>query len=169
MPEQPSQIGERVRNVRERCGLSQTELADLSGVSLSLIRKLEQGERADTSVETLRKLADAMDVPTTALLGEPPAEQPPANGTLWTPAREAMLDPSPSRAPAFASCVGGERHHLASQGCGGRHRRLDGTRSIGSAQLSPIGHTKILGVASMCAGPLTGRRRRGDIGCPGVR
>jgi transcriptional regulator with XRE-family HTH domain len=99
MPEQPGQIGERLRNVRKRCGLSQTELADLSGVSLSLIRKLEQGERADTRVETLRKLASAMDVPTTALLDQPLAEQPPADGTLWAPAREAILSPAPSQAP----------------------------------------------------------------------
>ena len=99
MPEQPSQIGERLRNIRKRCGMSQTELADLSGVSLSLIRKLEQGEHASTRAETLRKLASAMDVPTTALLGQLPAEQPPANGTMWTPAREAILNPSPSENP----------------------------------------------------------------------
>jgi transcriptional regulator with XRE-family HTH domain len=34
-------VGERVRDVRKRRGLSQRQLADLSGVSVSLIRKLE--------------------------------------------------------------------------------------------------------------------------------
>lgn len=93
MTELPGQIGDRIRNARKRCGLSQRELAELSGLSLSLIRKLEQGERPDTRVETLRKLAVAMGVPTTTLLGPAPAEQPPADGGLWVPARQAITHP----------------------------------------------------------------------------
>jgi transcriptional regulator with XRE-family HTH domain len=93
MTELPGQIGDRIRNARKRCGLSQRELAELSGLSLSLIRKLEQGERPDTRVETLRKLAVAMGVPTTTLLGPAPAGQPPADGGLWAPARQAITHP----------------------------------------------------------------------------
>ena len=93
MTELPGQIGDRIRNARKRCGLSQRELAELSGLSLSLIRKLEQGERPDTRVETLRKLAVAMGVPTTTLLAPAPAEQPPADGGLWAPARQAITHP----------------------------------------------------------------------------
>ena len=93
MTELPGQIGDRIRNARKRCGLSQRELAELSGLSLSLIRKLEQGERPDTRVETLRKLAVAMGVPTTTLLGPESAEQPPADGGLWAPARQAITHP----------------------------------------------------------------------------
>ena len=93
MTEQPGQIGDRIRNARKRCGLSQRELAELSGLSLSLIRKLEQGERPDTRVETLRKLAVAMGVPTTTLLGPALVGQPPADGGLWAPARQAITHP----------------------------------------------------------------------------
>lgn len=94
MTEDRNGIGDRVRNARKRRGLSQQELAELSGVSVSLIRKLEQGERTDVRMETLRRLAVALEVPTTALMGRPP---PDARGTaataLWTPAREAILRP----------------------------------------------------------------------------
>ena len=93
MTEQPGQIGDRIRNARKRCGLSQHELAELSGISLSLIRKLEQGERPDARVETLRKLAVAMDIRTSVLLAQAPAEQLPTNGAIWAPAREAITHP----------------------------------------------------------------------------
>ncbi|SEG16870.1 Helix-turn-helix domain-containing protein [Actinacidiphila yanglinensis] len=61
-------IGERLREVRKRRGISQRELAQVSGVSLSLIRKLEQGEIKDTRVETARRLAVSLRVPTSRLV-----------------------------------------------------------------------------------------------------
>jgi transcriptional regulator with XRE-family HTH domain len=61
-------IGPRLRDVRKRRGLSQRELAAASGVSLSLIRKLEQGEVEGTRMETARRLAVALRLPTTSLL-----------------------------------------------------------------------------------------------------
>ncbi|TYP04542.1 helix-turn-helix protein [Streptomyces coelicolor] len=60
-------IGKQLRDVRKRRGMSQQELAKSSGVSLSLIRKLEQGERSDTRLETARQLAAALHVPTTRM------------------------------------------------------------------------------------------------------
>ncbi|MFE9066082.1 helix-turn-helix domain-containing protein [Streptomyces violaceusniger] len=42
MPEE-TDIGSSLRKVRKRRGLTQRELATASGVSLSLVRKLEQG------------------------------------------------------------------------------------------------------------------------------
>ncbi|GAA3965517.1 hypothetical protein GCM10023085_55050 [Actinomadura viridis] len=61
-------LSERLQSVRKRAGLTQRELAGLSGVSISLIRKLEQGEREDTRLETLRKLAMGLQVPTSVLI-----------------------------------------------------------------------------------------------------
>jgi transcriptional regulator with XRE-family HTH domain len=85
--------GQRIRNARRRRGLTQRELAQLSGVSLSLIRKLEQGERADARVETLRRLAVAMGTPTTALLGDHPEPAETIDGAMWAPARQAIIGP----------------------------------------------------------------------------
>lgn len=88
-------IGERLREVRKRRGFTQRELATASGVSLSLIRKLEQGERTDTRIETARQLAVALHVPTTRLLaqhGEDGANA--ATLDHWAPVRRALLAPA---------------------------------------------------------------------------
>ncbi len=87
-------LGERIREARKRQGQSQRELARVSGVSVSLIRKLEQGERDDTRTETLRKLAHALTMPTTALLGADPASPPATPDAAWDPVRQALTQPS---------------------------------------------------------------------------
>ncbi|MGW4088248.1 helix-turn-helix domain-containing protein [Nocardia sp. NPDC004750] len=84
-------LGERLRSVRKRSGLTQRELAQSSGVSLSLIRKIEQGERDDTRVQTLRRLAVAMRCPLSALLGPTPRRPEPESGELWLPTRRALV------------------------------------------------------------------------------
>lgn len=90
-------MGDRLRSARKRRGMSQRELADASGVSLSLVRKLEQGEREDTRLETARLLAAALRVPTSTLLSDPDelgATQ--QMRDMWAPVRTA-LDTPPSR------------------------------------------------------------------------
>ncbi|MFY4722684.1 helix-turn-helix domain-containing protein [Streptomyces sp. LaBMicrA B280] len=84
-------LGERLRDTRKRRGLSQRELSERSGVSLSLIRKLEQGERNDTRLETARQLASALKVPTTRLITEH-TETPASTDTVnrWTPVHAAL-------------------------------------------------------------------------------
>jgi transcriptional regulator with XRE-family HTH domain len=84
-------LGERLQTVRKLRGLSQKELASLSGVSVSLIRKLEQHERPDTRLETLRKLASALRVPTTDLIVRDDADEA-TQGTInqWKPVRDAL-------------------------------------------------------------------------------
>ncbi|GAB3902533.1 helix-turn-helix domain-containing protein [Microbispora bryophytorum] len=95
-------IGERIRSVRKRRGLTQQGLADLAGVSASLIRKLEQDARRDVRLETLRKIAVALKVPTTSLMirhhAEPADEQ---TLDLWGPVRRALygLERPPLDAP----------------------------------------------------------------------
>ncbi|MEU7830954.1 helix-turn-helix domain-containing protein [Nonomuraea sp. NPDC049129] len=95
-------IGERIRSVRKRRGLTQQGLADLAGVSASLIRKLEQDARKDVRLETLRKVAVALKVPTTSLMARLDAE--PADEEtldLWAPVQRALhgLDGQPTEAP----------------------------------------------------------------------
>ena len=55
-------LPERLHYLRqERRGLTQAELAKMSGVSQSTIAQIEKG-RKDPSITTLRKIADALDV-----------------------------------------------------------------------------------------------------------
>ena len=107
-------IGDRVRDVRKRRGLSQRELADLSGASVSLIRKLEQGERQDVRMETARKLATALRVPTTTLIPHH-AENSPAHADVakqWGPVRRALAGQEPQ--PAEESTPKGVREAMRS-------------------------------------------------------
>lgn len=78
-PARPDQhtIGERLAQLRAAAGMTQTGLAARSGVSIEIIRKLEQGQRHTTSIPNLHKLAGALDVDAGALLSKPaqlPAE-----------------------------------------------------------------------------------------------
>lgn len=89
-----SETGKILKEVRKRRGLTQVELSKASGVSLSIIRKLEQGDRASARLETLRKLAGALRVTTMRLSGGPNNEGPIA-GTehRWEAVRNALERP----------------------------------------------------------------------------
>jgi transcriptional regulator with XRE-family HTH domain len=66
-------IGERLARLRRRHGLSQEKLAERSGISVDVIRKLEQGRRRSALMATLTALARALDVEVSVLLGQPSA------------------------------------------------------------------------------------------------
>lgn len=62
------QVGQKLRMVRQRRGLSQRELAKLSGLSPNTLGLLERGQTSPT-VSTLQKLAVALDVDINAFFG----------------------------------------------------------------------------------------------------
>ncbi|MEU6058046.1 helix-turn-helix transcriptional regulator [Streptomyces sp. NPDC047097] len=109
MAESPA-IGERLREIRKRRGLTQRELASASRVSHSLITKLEQGVLADTRMETARKLAAALRVPTTALVAPAPAEPGPAPEP-WLALQRAVEHPArqPEEEPTAHGLLDGVR------------------------------------------------------------
>jgi transcriptional regulator with XRE-family HTH domain len=90
----PANLGDRLRDVRKRRGMTQQTLARESSVSVSLIRKLEQGERQDARLETVRRLAASLRVPTMRLVAQP-AEDGASAATLdqWAPVRMALTAP----------------------------------------------------------------------------
>ncbi|MER7320960.1 helix-turn-helix transcriptional regulator [Streptomyces albidoflavus] len=100
--------GMKVKDARKRTGLTQRQLAEHSGVSLSTIRKLEQGERSGARMETMHALARALRLPTMSLVTEPDEEGARAETReLWEPVRAELMRP-PSReidAPATPSGV----------------------------------------------------------------
>ncbi len=91
--DQARTIGDRLRDARKQRGLTQRDLAQLSGLSLSLIRKLEQDERNDIRIETARTLAASLGVPTTALIGDNLQLPPVTSQPGWAPIRQALLSP----------------------------------------------------------------------------
>lgn len=69
-PTETTTLGDRIARRRRATGMTQEQLAEASGVSAGLIRKLESNERTSTRMETANKLARALGVRTTALLGD---------------------------------------------------------------------------------------------------
>lgn len=61
-------LGERIRELRGKL-YTQRELAERAGISVDLIRKLEQGTRNTATVASLHKLARALDVTLADLVG----------------------------------------------------------------------------------------------------
>jgi transcriptional regulator with XRE-family HTH domain len=85
-------IGAQLRRIRSERGLTQEALAERSGVSVDLVKKLEQGKRASARLTTLIALANALDVTLSQLTDK----QPQLNGgtdRLLLGLRDAILSP----------------------------------------------------------------------------
>ncbi|MBB4892210.1 transcriptional regulator with XRE-family HTH domain [Streptomyces olivoverticillatus] len=64
-------LGDRLGELRMRRGLTQEALADKARLSVDTVRKLEQNQRFTARMSTLNRLARALDIETSALLGPP--------------------------------------------------------------------------------------------------
>lgn len=59
-------VGERIRAIRKTKGLTQQQLAELSGLDDAYIGSVERGER-NFSIDTLEKIVTALQIPATEL------------------------------------------------------------------------------------------------------
>lgn len=120
--------GGRLRDVRKRRGISQRQLADLSGVSISLIRKLEQGDYGTVRLETLHKLAVTLRIPTTTLATRPDAAEPERDEVAqWREARRALEgrpDETPPDEPPTADGLAAAVKLAVAAVAGGQHTEL---------------------------------------------
>lgn len=55
-------LGENIKKLRERAGYSIRQLADLSGVSKSVISEIESGESKNPRYQTINKLANSLNI-----------------------------------------------------------------------------------------------------------
>lgn len=55
-------IADNVRKTRKKAGLSQDKLARKAGVAYNTVVKIESGENKNPTIETLRSIANALDV-----------------------------------------------------------------------------------------------------------
>lgn len=85
-------IGDRIRSLREFRDLTQEELASRAGVSVDTIRMLEQNRRQSARVDTLRKLARALDVQLERLVGQATVTQQLADTGGLIALRDAIQD-----------------------------------------------------------------------------
>ena len=66
-------LGDRLARLRRLADMTQEGLAERSGISADVIRKLEQHRKHSVRLPTLHKLAAGLGVEVTGLLGDPPA------------------------------------------------------------------------------------------------
>lgn len=96
-------LGERVARLRRRRGMTQEELAERAGVSVELVRKLEQGRRRSVRLGSVQSLARALDVQAAVLFDTPSPTDPndPGPGVVGirralTPGAAASLEDEPT-------------------------------------------------------------------------
>jgi transcriptional regulator with XRE-family HTH domain len=59
--------GDRIRELRKRRGMTQRELAEAADLSLSAVKKIEQGTLGQLRLETAHRLAVALGTTTLAV------------------------------------------------------------------------------------------------------
>lgn len=88
-------LGDRLARLRRLSDLTQEGLAERSGVSVDVIRKLEQRRKHSARLPTLHDLSRGLGVELTALLGDPPGA--PSTGDADPPqlvaVRRAIMPP----------------------------------------------------------------------------
>lgn len=84
-------IGDQLRRLRLERGLTQEALAGRAGVSIDLVKKLEQGRRQGARLTTLIALADALDTSMGELTGKRPRLD--GGDRLVLGLRDALLSP----------------------------------------------------------------------------
>lgn len=64
-------LGENLKIYRKEARLTQKALAEKSGLSFSMVSKLENGEQTNPSYETMKKMADVLKISPAELLASP--------------------------------------------------------------------------------------------------
>lgn len=62
MSKTKSTIGKNIKKYREKLGISQDKLSKLAGITLHTITKIESGATPDPRIETVKKIAKALNV-----------------------------------------------------------------------------------------------------------
>lgn len=63
-------LKDNLKRIRKEKRITQKQLASLSGLSFSMVSKLESGEQSNPSYDTVKKIASALGSPLQSLLGE---------------------------------------------------------------------------------------------------
>jgi len=63
-------VSKNIRRIRQEKGMSQDRLSKKADLALNTIVKVETGENPNPTVETLKKIAKALDIPVADLFKE---------------------------------------------------------------------------------------------------
>ena len=70
MPKQDCPLARNLKKLREKKGLSQDQLAKLADVANNTIIKIEQGMNENPTLDTLKKIAKALDISVDKLIND---------------------------------------------------------------------------------------------------
>lgn len=68
-------VGQKIRQLRKQARITQKDIASRSGLTVSYLSRLEN-DRITPSVKTLRRIADALEVPVSLLFGDTSTKTP---------------------------------------------------------------------------------------------
>jgi transcriptional regulator with XRE-family HTH domain len=69
MPKQNFQLSKNLKKLREKKGFSQDRLAKLADIANNTVIKIEQGQNINPRLDTLKKIAKALEVSIDGLVG----------------------------------------------------------------------------------------------------
>ncbi len=84
-------VGKKILKLRLQAKRSQREISNVSGLAVSYLSRLEN-DRITPSIRTLRKIAQALDVPLTALIDREPAGDVQGERCPVTPSGRCILN-----------------------------------------------------------------------------
>lgn len=67
-------IGTQIRRLRAKKGLTQEKFAELSGLSVNFISKLERGQMDNISITNIIKICNAMNISISELVNDDPTQ-----------------------------------------------------------------------------------------------
>ncbi|MGH3158348.1 MAG: helix-turn-helix domain-containing protein [Streptosporangiaceae bacterium] len=112
-------LGDRLSKLRRMAGLTQEQVAERSGMSVDVIRKLEQHRKHSARLPTLHALAKGLGVEVITLLGDPPAvasngaPDPPALVELRRAVMPSLVPKSPDMSDLGALSIEVVRQEIA--------------------------------------------------------
>jgi transcriptional regulator with XRE-family HTH domain len=141
-------LGDRIARLRRLADLTQEALAERSGVSVDLVRKLEQKRKHSARLPTLHALSGGLGVELTALLGRP------SRDTVDRRAGPTAVGRSASR--DHASAV---RSSTGAEAALGKTLQLAGHLAIrlGKTDLAPSALERAMNAAERSSDPLLAR------------
>lgn len=100
-------IASKVYTIRTERGWTQQELATRSGLTPDTLSRIERGSVVQPNAKTLKRLADAFEIPVVDLIDTAPVAQPPSAET--TDRESTLRDPQPITPAGNSAKSNGQR------------------------------------------------------------
>lgn len=105
------QLGKRIKEVRQKIGLTQEELGERAELHYSYIGQVERGNKLP-SIKTLKKIAAALNIKLEALLEDTPSYETSSQNLLNREILNFLKDSPPEDLKLFLDVISLIKNHL---------------------------------------------------------